>query len=140
MDFMTNNKNFAVILRALVPVRLNGADIDYGGRVEVFYRGRWGKICPNEWDLNDAKVICKQLGFKVALAEFVGSDVKDEEIPFMMSKVSCTGDESDLASCKRADGEYDECIDYKGAQAMCEPSKFGWSSILGSIVIHNYAA
>lgn len=122
---MTNNNNSADILHALVPVRLNGANIDYGGRVEVFYRGRWGKICRNEWDLNDAKVICKQLGFKVALAEFVGSDVKDEEVPFLMSKVSCTGGESGLTSCKRTDGEYDECIDDKGAQAICEPSKIG---------------
>ena len=107
----------------LVPVRLNGANIDYGGRVEVFYRGKWGKICRDKWDLDDVKVVCNQLGFKGALAEFVGADVKNENIPVLMSNVSCTGGESELASCKRSDGDFD-CQDDKGAQALCEPSKF----------------
>ena len=109
--------------RILVPVRLNGAKIDYGGRVEVFYHGKWGKICRKEWGLDDVKVVCNQLGFKGALAEFVASEVKEENIPYLMSGVSCSGHESDLASCKRTDGDYD-CPDDKGAQALCEPSKF----------------
>ncbi|KAJ7388610.1 Hemicentin-1 [Desmophyllum pertusum] len=101
-----------------VPVRLNGADIEYGGRVEVFYKGKWGKICRNEWDFNDVKVICRQLGFKGALAEFIGSDVKDEGHPFVMSGVTCTGDESELASCARIDGKLNiDCQnDDEGAQ------------------------
>jgi len=113
----------AVTSHILVPVRLNGANIEYGGRVDVFYQGKWGKICRNEWDLNDVKVVCNQLGFKSALAEFIGSSIKDENIPVLMSKVSCTGEESDLASCNRIDGQ-NECQDDKGAQALCEPSRF----------------
>ena len=103
-------------------MRLNGADVEYGGRVEVFYNGQWGRICRNEWDLHDVEVVCRQLGFLSAFAEFIGSDVNGDDIPFLMSKVSCTGGESDLTSCKRADGEND-CQDDKGAQALCEPSQ-----------------
>ena len=106
----------------VVHVRLNGADIEYGGRVEVFHQGMWGRICRNEWGIDDAKVVCRQLGFNDALAEFIGSEVKGEDIPVLMSKVSCTGVESNLALCKRTDGEHD-CPDDKGAQALCEPSK-----------------
>lgn len=106
----------------LVPVRLNGANIEYGGRVEVFYRGSWGRICRREWGFKDVKVVCRQLGFKRALAEFNRLVSKDEKIPFLMSNVACTGDESDLASCKRIDGEYD-FQDDEEAQALCEPSK-----------------
>ena len=106
-----------------VPVRLAGLDgINYAGRVEVFYQGKWGKICRNKWDINDANVVCKQLGFQSVLAEFVGMDAKDENISVVMSNVACTGQESILASCKRFDGKH-YCVDNKGAQAFCEPSR-----------------
>ena len=106
-----------------VAVRLAGIkDIDYAGRVEVFYGGKWGKICRNEWNINNVKVVCKQLGFKSALAEFIRVDTKDEKVSIAMSNVACTGQESVLASCKLLDQEH-ECVDNIGAQALCEPSK-----------------
>ena len=106
-----------------VAVRLAGVkDIAYAGRVEVFYGGKWGKICRNEWNIKNAKVVCKQLGFKSALAEFIGMDTKDENVSIAMSNVACTGKESVLASCKRLDQKH-ECVDNIGAQALCEPSK-----------------
>mgnify|MGYP000512508594 CR=1 FL=1 len=109
-----------------VPVRLAGVDgINYAGRVEVFYQGKWGKICRDKWDINDVKVVCKQLGFQSALAEFIGMNTRDDTIFIAMSDVACTGQESVLASCKRRDGNR-RCVDNKGAQALCEPSK--WKS------------
>ncbi|XP_074608769.1 scavenger receptor cysteine-rich domain-containing group B protein-like [Acropora palmata] len=108
-------------IKCSVPVRLAGVDsINYAGRVEVFYQGKWGKICRNKWDINDVKVVCKQLGFQSAVAEFIGMDTKDENISVAMSNVACTGQESVLASCKRFDGKH-YCVDNKGAQAFCEP-------------------
>ena len=115
-----------------VPVRLNGANVDYGGRVEVFFRGRWGKICRNAWDFNDVKVICRQLGFEDALAEFIGSDAKEDEIPFVMSGVACSGSEPQLASFPRTDENLNRDVnvsaelcrkDEKAAQALCQPGK-----------------
>ena len=106
-----------------VPVRLAGVDgINYAGRVEVFYQGKWGKICRDEWDINDVKVVCKQLGFQSAVAEFIGMNTTDETISVAMSNVACTGQELVLQSCKRSDGKHN-CVDNIGAQALCEPSK-----------------
>ena len=109
-----------------VPVRLAGVNgIDYAGRVEVFYQGKWGKICRNEWDINDVKVVCRQLGFQSAVAEFIGINTEDDTISVAMSNVACTGQESVLASCERRDGNH-RCVDNIGAQALCEPSE--WKS------------
>ncbi|KAJ7323787.1 hypothetical protein OS493_030576 [Desmophyllum pertusum] len=59
---------------------------------------------------------------KGALAEFIGSHVKDEGNPFVMYGVTCTGDESELASCARIDGNFILTVKMtKGAQALCEP-------------------
>ena len=108
-----------------VPVRLVGVnDINSAGRVEVFYQGKWGKICRDEWGIDDVKVVCRQLGFQSAVAEFIGMDTKDENISVAMSNVACTGQESALASCKRLDGKDVECVDNIGAQALCQPSKW----------------
>ena len=108
-----------------VPVRLAGINdnnVNYTGRVEVLVKGKWGKICRDGWDMNDVKVVCRELGFRSALAEFIGIDIKDANVSVVMSKVNCDGTESDLKSCWSSSGD-DNCVDDTGAQAMCEPSK-----------------
>ena len=108
-----------------VTVRLAGINdikVNYTGRVEVLVKGKWGKICREGWDMNDVKVVCRELGFRSALAEFIGIDIKDANVSVVMSKVNCDGTEADLESCSSL-GEGHKCVDDTGAQAMCEPSK-----------------
>lgn len=33
------------------------------GNVEILHDLKWGNICDDEWDQNEGKVICQQLGF-----------------------------------------------------------------------------
>ena len=121
-----------------VPVRLAGVDgVNYAGRVEVFYQGKWGKICRNEWDINDVKVVCRQLGFQSAVAEFIPMNTSDDTISVAMSNVACTGQETVLAYCKRRDGNH-RCVDNIGAQAFCKPSKWKSAKMFRMYALQHY--
>ena len=46
------------------PVRLVNSDEASGrGRLEVFHKGLWGSVCDDNFDMNAANVVCRQLGF-----------------------------------------------------------------------------
>ena len=44
-------------------VRLNGSDTNSIGRVELCIAQVWTTVCHQNWDLVDARVVCKQLGY-----------------------------------------------------------------------------
>jgi len=50
-------------------VRLASPSLDFTtGRLEAYVGGAWGSVCLGAFTIQDAEVVCKQLGFPYALA------------------------------------------------------------------------
>ncbi|CAH1803185.1 unnamed protein product, partial [Owenia fusiformis] len=97
------------------------------GRVEVYLNGTWGGICKAGWDLKDARVVCRQLGFKKSnLISIVGFTWYGRgEQGYSLTNVNCNGSEDSLKDCKHVLGGTVQCNSTKlfpaDAVAVCEP-------------------
>lgn len=82
-------------------IRLVDGLSNSSGRVEVFIDGRWGTVSDNHWDLADAKVACRQLGFKTAIFATKRAFFGEGSDLIWMDHLQCTGKETSLLECRQ---------------------------------------
>ena len=92
-------------------------------RVEVFYNGIWGTVCDDYWDLNDAKVVCRQLGFGRAIKAFKRAAFGPGNGKIWMDDVTCTGNERSLTVCSHRGWGIENCDHSEDAGVLCSSNK-----------------
>ena len=88
-----------------VPVRLGGTGSSATeGYVEAFNVtiGQWGGICNNTFDIFDAHVVCKMLGYPTVIEDIANSasdglyGPTPSDFKFTLKNLDCAGDEKSV--------------------------------------------
>ena len=87
--------------------------------MEIFYNGQWGTVCDRNWDVNDARVVCRQLGYQYALRALQGSQVDNGAGQIWLNDVACSGSEQNLTSCSHGGWGNHSCGHHEDAGVEC---------------------
>ncbi|XP_038052405.1 deleted in malignant brain tumors 1 protein-like [Patiria miniata] len=102
-----------------IGVRLVGGSDSMEGRVEVFWNGAWGTVCDDLWDLRDATVICRELGFREAYAAPIGAAFGEGTVDIVLDDVRCTGNEETVFDCPARSLGVHDCVHSEDAGVRC---------------------
>lgn len=115
-------------------VRLIGGKNENEGRVEVKYGGYWGTVCDDSWDIYDAKVVCKMLGYNSALSATQGKYFSKGSGPIILDDVQCIGHEENIADCKHNGYKKHNCQHTEDAGVICGDLGIEMSSFILNVL------
>ena len=100
-------------------VRLVGGSGPHEGRVEVYHNGHWGTVCDVGWDLQDATVVCRQLGYGRAVGALRRAAYGWRSGPIWYTNVRCSGSEANLVQCAHHGVGVHNCDHSRDAGVIC---------------------
>ena len=92
--------------------------------MEVYYNGEWGTVCEDDWDLNDAQVVCRQLGFGPAIATRRLAHYGVGSGQIWLDNLNCVGTELTIEACSHNGWGIVNCGHREDAGAKCARGNF----------------
>ena len=102
-------------------IRLVNGGSPNEGNIEVFLNGVWGAVCDDAWDIVDANVACRQLGFASAQIAYGRAFFGRASLQFILDDLMCDGTETSLGACSSSPVGQHNCAPQESAGVRCEP-------------------
>ena len=118
---LTNIEQIATF--SLSGLRLVGGTWNGEGRVEVFHNGVWGTVCDDFWDINDAEVVCRELGYLGAASAPQRAYFGAGSGQIWLDNVACQGNETSIVQCQHNGWGVENCGHREDASVICLKSK-----------------
>ncbi|XP_070644887.1 antigen WC1.1-like [Bos indicus] len=93
------------------------------GRVEILHQGSWGTICDDSWDLDGARLVCRQLGCGEVLSAVESAPFGAGSIPIWLDHVYCERMESHVWQCPSQGRGRHNCGHEEDAGVICSDSR-----------------
>lgn len=87
------------------------------GFLEVYYMGEWRSVCDDGFDMSDANVACRMLGYSAA--ESFTTSVSGTNDNFWLDDLACTGSESSFTECTHSGWGVENCSATESVQVVC---------------------
>ena len=100
-------------------IRLQGGT-NTTGRVEICYNNVWGTVCDDAWDVSDAQVACRQLGYlPFGAIPLAYPDVPAGTGQIWLDDTMCVGTEISLFNCSASQLGDHNCDHFEDAGVSC---------------------
>ncbi|XP_059364650.1 antigen WC1.1-like [Carassius carassius] len=100
-----------------LPLRLSEGEGRCSGRLEVYHNSVWGSVCNDKWDINDARVVCRQLGCGAPLNADLVFGAGEGVV--WLNRVECRGTEIHLWDCLFSLNNHSNCYQKAHAGLTC---------------------
>ncbi|XP_056312094.1 deleted in malignant brain tumors 1 protein [Danio aesculapii] len=120
LDVIINGFSNLFINCLLAKLRLQNGSSSCSGRVEVLHNGTWGTVCDDGWNLQDAEVVCGEIGCGNATEAKKGAFFGKGSGPIWINNLGCIGNEISLKRCRSSGWDVQNCNHSKDAGVICQ--------------------